>query len=108
MGFVRSRVHCASRRQEKTAMGSKGESNGGMRKGRPGEPVIFIDDPPQRVDPTNAVTSLLNVPPNGLLSQLDRTLQIPQAAHCHNESFLKRRIQRVRKRIATTLPSTAR
>ena len=108
-GFVRSRVHCASRRQEKTAMGSKGESNGGMRKGRqPGEPVIFIGDPPQRADPTNVVTSQLNAPHNGLFSPPDRTLQIPQATQCHNNSLVKRRVQRARKQTATTLPSMAR
>jgi len=57
---------------------SKGESNGGRRKGQqPWGPAIFIDTRSQRVDPTNVVTPLVNVSPNGLFSPPDRTLRIP-------------------------------
>ena len=48
--------------------GSKGKSNGRMRKRRlPDCPSIFISAP-QWVDLTNAVTSSINAPPNGSIS----------------------------------------
>ena len=81
---------------------------GGMRKRRqPDDPPIFIDTS-QWVDPTNAVTSQINVPPNGLISLSNRTLRILPTDQRRNSSLLKRRAQRARKRTATTLPSVAR
>jgi hypothetical protein len=85
--------------------GGGGKNGGRKRKQRrQGDPRIFIDGNHQRTDPVNAVTRLVNTPPNGTYSSHGQGAMNSTPVQCRNGPRLKRRAQRAKRRTAV-IPS---
>ena len=85
------------------------QRGGGKNKGRrckerrQGDPRIFIDADHQRTDPTDTVTPPVNAPPNGPYFSHRQDTMNYTPVQCRNGSRLKRRTQRVKRRISAIL-----
>jgi len=85
--------------------GGRGKNGGGKWKEQwQGDPRIFIDGNYQRTDPANAVTPLVNTPPNGTYSSHRQGATNSTPVQCRNGPRLKRRAQRAKRR-TTAIPS---
>jgi len=85
--------------------GGRGKNRGRKWKERwQGDLRIFIDGNHQRTDPANAVTPLVNTPPNGTYSSHGQGATNSTPVQCRHGSRLKRRTQRAKRRTAAIPP----